>query len=145
MKKVLAVMNFCAILPSLSFCQETVEVPVWGNCGMCQYRIETTAKAVSGVDTAWWYPSADTLVIRIRKGEKTDDIVVAVCKSVALAGYDNSYYSAPDSSYKSLHGCCKYARPELGKYHCPKHPGESSGEKLKCRICGRIFVPRQPE
>lgn len=77
-----------------------------GNCGMCEKTIEAAALA-AGAKTADWDSETDLLTVTF-EAEKTSE--EAIQKAVALAGYDNEGYKAPDEVYKKLHGCCQYDR-----------------------------------
>ena len=77
-----------------------------GNCGMCEKKIETAALA-AGAKIAEWDAEKDLLTVTFESEKTSKD---AIQKAVALAGYDNAGYKAPDKAYKKLHGCCQYDR-----------------------------------
>lgn len=80
---------------------------VSGNCGMCEKKIETAAKAVEGVAMADW--DKKTKVIQVTyDAEKTN--LKAVHKAIAKVGYDTDKVKADDAVYGKLHSCCKYKR-----------------------------------
>lgn len=87
---------------------ELVQLTVYGNCGMCQERIETAAKAVEGVLAASWDEDTQILTLRFN-GELTSQ--QAVEAAIAEAGHDTEHVRADDKVYKRLHHCCKYERP----------------------------------
>ena len=82
------------------------EVKISGNCGMCKETIENagsikkTAKVDWNKDTKMATISYDSL--KTTKGE--------ILKRIALAGYDNEEFLAPDDTYAQLAECCKYDR-----------------------------------
>jgi hypothetical protein len=85
---------------------KTESAKVYGNCGMCETRIEAAAN-VKGIVAATW--SADTKILTLTYNtQKTnpDEIL----KRVAYAGHDNDKYMAPDEAYAQLPSCCKYER-----------------------------------
>lgn len=86
--------------------EQTETFLVLGNCGMCQNKIQKAALG-AGATTASWDADTDQLTITFDP-EKSS--VNAVQKAVALVGYDNAGYKAPDEAYDNLHGCCKYDR-----------------------------------
>lgn len=79
---------------------------VLGNCGMCEKTIEKAALG-AGAATATWDVDVDQLTVTFDPAKTSLD---AIQKAVALAGYDNAGYKAPDSMYNNLHGCCQYDR-----------------------------------
>ncbi len=85
---------------------KTVTVNINGNCDMCKKAIETAAfvKKVAAID---WNKDTHlaTLTYDSTKTTKED-----VLKRVALAGYDNETFLAPDAAYANLSGCCQYDR-----------------------------------
>lgn len=85
---------------------KTETVKVFGNCSMCEGSIEKAAneKKVSQVE---WDKDSKMAVITY-DAEKTN--LSAVLKKIALAGYDNEQFLAPDDVYVKLPGCCKYER-----------------------------------
>lgn len=77
-----------------------------GNCGMCKDKIEA-AGFEKGISTIKW--DVDTKLASITfDSNKTNKEVLL--KKIALAGYDNDSFKAPEESYKNLHGCCQYER-----------------------------------
>jgi copper chaperone CopZ len=79
---------------------------VLGNCGMCKKTIEKAA-ASAGTTSAIWDAEKDLLTVTFDPAKTAVD---AVQKAVALSGYDNVGYKAPDEAYNNLHGCCQYDR-----------------------------------
>jgi copper chaperone CopZ len=99
-------------LLSTAACQAQIKnakaatVKVYGNCGMCETTIEKAANK-SKVSKADWNEETKMATITY-DGKKTN--VDAVLKNIALAGYDNQSFLAPDAAYNELPGCCKYDR-----------------------------------
>ena len=85
---------------------KTENIKVYGNCGMCETTIEKAGSKSKLYKTDW---NVDTKMASITYDSKktTAD---AVLKSIALSGYDNVSYLAPDDAYNKLPGCCKYDR-----------------------------------
>jgi len=85
---------------------KTETVKINGNCGMCKTTIEKAGnkKKVAKVD---WnnYTKIATLTFD-SKTTNQDEIL----KRIALAGYDNEKFLAPDDAYAKLPECCKYER-----------------------------------
>ena len=84
----------------------TESVKISGNCGMCETTIEKSgsAKRVAKVD---WDRETKMASITYNPAKTTKDEIL---KRIALAGYDNESYLAPDAAYASLHVCCQYER-----------------------------------
>ncbi len=87
---------------------KTETVQVWGNCDMCKATIEKAANK-KGIAKAVW--NADTKQAAITYNTKTTSLN-EVLKRIALAGYDNAVFAAPDAAYNNLAGCCQYDRPD---------------------------------
>ncbi len=85
---------------------KTETVKVYGNCGMCETTIEKAAN-ISKTSKADWNEETKMATITY-DSNKTN--VEAVLKNIALAGYDNQCFLAPDAAYNKLPGCCKYDR-----------------------------------
>jgi|GEM_PF-199881 copper chaperone CopZ len=85
---------------------------VYGNCGMCERRIEGALANVKGVHSADW--DMDTKVLTVQY----DDAVISlddIKKKVAEAGHDTDKFRAKDEVYSNLPGCCQYDRPAAEK------------------------------
>ena len=86
---------------------KTEKFKVYGNCGMCESRIEKAAKTVYGVTTADW--SKETKMIEVSfDASKTD--VHKVHMAIAKVGHDTQMHKAKDETYNTLPECCKYDR-----------------------------------
>lgn len=86
---------------------KTEKIKVYGNCGMCEKRIEKAASAVEGVSKADWNKETKMLEVTFDdKKTNTDNIE----KAIAKVGHDTPHYKAPDEVYENLHGCCQYER-----------------------------------
>jgi len=99
---------------------KTEEFKVYGNCGMCETRIENAAKSVNGVTTADW--DKETKMIEVSfDASKTD--VHKVHKAIAKVGHDTDMHKADDKVYNALPGCCQYERNTVDdkKKHKHKH------------------------
>ena len=85
---------------------KTETVKVYGNCSMCETTIEKAAeqKKVSKAD---W--NQETKIATITYDSRKTGLD-AILKEIALAGYDNEKYLAPDEAYAKLPDCCKYER-----------------------------------
>ena len=85
---------------------KTAIVKVYGNCGMCETTIEKAANK-SKVSKADWNEETKMATITYDSIKTNVDVVL---KNIALAGYDNQSFLAPDAAYNKLPGCCKYER-----------------------------------
>ncbi|MGZ8558343.1 MAG: DUF3347 domain-containing protein [Chitinophagaceae bacterium] len=87
---------------------KTETVKVSGNCSMCESAIEKAGNKNKLYKTDW---NKDTKMASITYDSKKTD-VDAVLKSIALSGYDNVNYLAPQEAYNGLPDCCKYDRDQ---------------------------------
>jgi periplasmic mercuric ion binding protein len=110
LSKVLAVVLLGTMLVFAA--KKTVEFEVKGACGMCETRIEQTAKGLDGVKKADW--DLDNKVLTLKFDDKKVS-VVDVCKALAAVGHDNGHFRAPDAVYENLPACCHYERDEAKK------------------------------
>ena len=95
-----------------SFCEaqikhaKTKTIEISGNCGMCKNTIEKAGNK-KHISTVSW--NRETKIATITyNSDKTN--VKDILKRIALAGYDNEVFYAPDNAYNSLHSCCQYQR-----------------------------------
>jgi len=80
---------------------------VSGSCGMCEQRIETTVKALDGVNDADWNQETKMLHVSFN----SDKVVLGdIHKAIAKAGHDTELESAPKDVYDNLPACCQYSR-----------------------------------
>lgn len=86
----------------------TETVKINGNCGMCKKTIETAAAKNKTAVVNW---NADTKTATVTYNPKKTNLN-EILKSVADAGYDNEKFTAPDTVYNKLHGCCQYDRDQ---------------------------------
>ncbi len=90
---------------------KTETVKVYGNCGMCKAKIEKAGTQKNTSKTVWNADSAMATITYDSKKTNQD----AILKKIALVGYDNDKYTAPNAVYNNLHGCCQYVRPAKSK------------------------------
>lgn len=107
--KILSLVSMFLIGTMTLFAQsKTEKFKVYGNCGMCEKRIETAAKSVEGVTAADW--NIETKMIEVSFDTiKTD--VHKIHIAIANAGHDTEMHKATDEVYDKLPGCCHYERP----------------------------------
>lgn len=100
------------LLLSFAACQaqvsnsKTITATIDGNCSMCKKTIETVGykKKLSQIA---WNKDTKTAVITF---DSTKTNANEILKRVALAGYDNDSFLAPDAVYTALPECCQYER-----------------------------------
>ncbi|MCB9306985.1 MAG: heavy-metal-associated domain-containing protein [Lewinellaceae bacterium] len=112
---------FIAGLASLSAQQEKSEKPavaemttkfrVYGNCGMCEKRIEKAAQ-IEGVGLADWDQETGILTVHFDPAKVKPS---QIHKAVAAVGHDTDKVKASDEVYEQLHACCQYERPGAGQ------------------------------
>ena len=101
---------FAVLSSSVSFAQiknaKTEKVIISGNCGMCKSKIEKSGNIKNICKLSWDSDSKlATITYDARKTNKN-----VILKRISLVGYDNELFTAPDSVYNNLHGCCQYER-----------------------------------
>lgn len=96
---------------SVSAQTKTESFKVSGNCGMCKKRIEK-ATQVEGVSKAEW--NAETKLLTVSY-DSTKIIAEALQQKIAAVGHDTEKFTAPDSVYENLPGCCLYERKKAEK------------------------------
>lgn len=108
--------------------EKTETVKIYGNCEMCEKTIEEAAYK-KGVAKADWNPDTKMAVITYDYKKQTLDEIL---KRVALSGYDNEKYLAPDEAYSALPGCCKYertAKKQIKTENAVTHHNNHAGNK----------------
>lgn len=85
---------------------KTETIKVFGNCDMCKTSIEKAGSKKKLYKTDW---NTETKMASITYDSKKST-ASEVLKNIALSGYDNVNYLAPDDAYNKLPGCCKYNR-----------------------------------
>ena len=88
--------------------QKTETIKVWGNCGMCQKKIEKAAKS-AGATTAKWDEDTQELKVSFASSKTSSQ---KIQQAVAKAGYDTQDFSADEKAYSKLPACCHYDRKE---------------------------------
>ena len=109
-------------ITSVSGQMKTEKFKVYGNCGMCETRIEKAANSVEGVTSAEW--DKETKMIEVKLEESKTD-VHKVHMAIAKVGHDTEMHKAKDEVYNKLPGCCKYDRPDNKTGHDHGHEDHS--------------------
>lgn len=105
---------------------QTATVKIPANCEMCKSAIET-AGTMKKVSTVQWNKETQLAVISYN-AEKTSK--EEILKRIALAGFDNEAYLAPDDTYASLADCCQYERKLKPKAPTEKMAGAEPSADL---------------
>jgi len=87
--------------------EKSEKFKVYGNCGMCEKRIEKAASAVEGVSKADW--DKETKMMKVTFDDSKTD-VHKIHKAITKVGHDTDMHKAKDEVYNELPGCCKYDR-----------------------------------
>jgi periplasmic mercuric ion binding protein len=87
---------------------KTEKFKVYGNCEMCQSRIEKAAKSVDGVTKAKW--KSDNQILTVTFDEAKTKII-DIHKAIAKVGHDTDIEKADATVYSKLPSCCQYDRP----------------------------------
>lgn len=80
---------------------------VYGNCGMCKSRIESTLKTVEGIKSAKWDVDSKMITVTFDSDKIT---LLKINEIIAAAGHDTDKVQAVEKVYNGLPGCCKYDR-----------------------------------
>lgn len=84
----------------------TLTLKIDGNCEMCENTIEKAGNKKKEAKVGWDKESKVATIVFNSKETNEDEIL----KRIALAGYDNEKFLAPDDAYAKLPECCKYDR-----------------------------------
>jgi hypothetical protein len=79
---------------------------ILGNCGICKSTIEKAGNLKKEATVDW---DKDTKMA-ILKYDSLKTTKSEILKRIALVGYDNEAFLAPDDTYTRLSGCCQYER-----------------------------------
>ncbi len=85
------------------------EFIVYGNCGMCEKRIEKAVTDLDGVESADWDREPKMILVSFNSDEVS---LEEIHKAIAKAGHDTEDEKTEDEVYDELPGCCKYERPK---------------------------------
>lgn len=85
---------------------KTETVKIYGNCGMCETKIENAGNIKKVAQVDWDQDSKMATLTYDATKTNPDEIL----KRIALVGYDSDKFLAPDDVYNKLHGCCQYDR-----------------------------------
>lgn len=81
-------------------------VKISGNCDMCKSTIEKAGNRKKVSKVVWNSDSKESVITFDTLKSNEDEIL----KRIALSGYDNDEFFAPDDVYASLSPCCQYER-----------------------------------
>ncbi len=105
-----------------------VTVQISGNCGMCKSTIEK-AGYVANESLVVWNSKTNQATLTYDSNKTSED---AILKRIALAGYDNERYLAPEETYAALHSCCQYDRTLQAEETSSKPvENQSSGDSVE--------------
>ena len=105
-------MMLCIASTSLTSCEAQVKnaktetVKIYGNCRMCETTIEKAGKKKKIAKVDW---NKDTKMATISY-DSTKTNQDEILKRIALSGYDNEKFLAPNDVYAKLPECCQYER-----------------------------------
>ena len=80
---------------------------VYGNCEMCEKRIEKAALSIKGVKLADWVIPSNQINL-IYNSNKVD--LETIHRTIATKGHDTSEAKAKEEVYNELPFCCQYDR-----------------------------------
>ncbi|MFI5221473.1 MAG: heavy-metal-associated domain-containing protein [Bacteroidia bacterium] len=86
---------------------KTESFKVYGNCEMCQDRIEGALKKKDGVLKRSWNDDTKILTVTYDPAKIT---LTQIKQKIADEGYDTDEIKAKDEAYGKLSKCCQYKR-----------------------------------
>ena len=98
----------CSLFAQSKSTTKTDTVKVYGNCEMCQAKIEKAAKK-GGAAVAKWDVDSKILAVSYSSAKSSLDKIE---KSIAAAGYDTEHETSTAAAYKGLPSCCQYDRKD---------------------------------
>lgn len=108
MKTSFALFVVACLAASLLYAQDDsvqeAQFKVFGNCGMCKTRIEKSV-GIDAVKYVKWNKSTKMLRVAYLSSAITLD---SLHQRIAAVGHDTEHFTAPDSVYSQLPGCCRY-------------------------------------
>lgn len=87
---------------------KTENLKIYGNCDLCKTNIEKAGNLKNRAHVDFNKETQMAVITYDATKTSADEIL----KRVALAGYDNEKYYAPDETYAKLGECCQYKRPK---------------------------------
>jgi membrane fusion protein, copper/silver efflux system len=93
------------VLATMESNLKTESFKVFGNCEMCEERIETAAKSINGISKADWDKNTKIINVVFDPGKTR---IQDIQKVIAQAGHDTELEKAPIEVYNSLPACCEY-------------------------------------
>lgn len=114
MKSISKILVAIIVLLSFTSCnaqtknQKTETVKIYGNCGMCKSTIEKAGNLKNQSIVNWDKETKMATISYDSLKTSKEEIL----KRIALAGYDNDIFLAPNDTYSNLAGCCQYERAE---------------------------------
>lgn len=105
---------------------ESDTLRVYGNCGMCEDRIEEACDVI-GVKRADWNEDTGLLTVLYNPSRIALEEIHQLCADV---GHSTSKVPATDEAYSNLHHCCKYVIHEDDEHDdCEGKCGSSCTKK----------------
>lgn len=115
---------------------KTETVTVQGNCGMCKTTIEKagTMKKVSAVT---WNKDTKIATLTFDSQKTNEDEIL---KRIALSGYDNDKFLAPQDVYAKLHECCKYERQKTAVIKTVSEPKDETVNQESTNPLSEVYA-----
>jgi hypothetical protein len=85
---------------------KTEDIKILGNCAICKSAIVTAGKTKNLSSISWDEKSKIATITY----DSLNTSISGILKRLALAGYDNEMFMAPDDTYAQLPECCQYVR-----------------------------------
>lgn len=88
---------------------KTETFKVYGNCGMCKNRIESSLKNIEGIKKATWDVKTKMITVTFDPDKIT---LNKIKETIASVGHDTDNVRGDEKAYQKLPGCCQFKRAE---------------------------------
>ena len=92
---------------------QTDTFKVYGNCGMCEERIENALDIV-GIRNAQWDETSQMLTVTYISDKISIQEIHQICANI---GHATEKMKADEKAYANLHHCCKYIKHNNEENH----------------------------
>lgn len=112
MKQSIKILMTILVLLSLTACSAQIKnvinenIKIYGNCDMCKSSIEKAGNLKKTAQVNWNKDTKMATITYDAKKTNSEEIL----KRIALSGYDNEKFLAPNDVYAKLPECCQYER-----------------------------------
>ena len=106
---------------------KSASVKIYGNCAMCGKTIEKAGNLSNEANVDWNKDTKMAIISFDSLATSKEEIL----KRIALAGYDNDIFFAPDDTYANLPECCQYERAKKDAHNRQMHKMIMTGDHMQ--------------